>query len=138
MDLIAAAFILIFLLVSTLGWAIAYSRKSVEGAAVDDDLAHTRLWASAIPLGIILVLIAASFMALFSSHPVGGMASLRYALGMWPTEAGLVLCGVVSTIPSFRCLQAWRTSQWTLPVRVHMTGFLVALVLAIVILLLAG
>ena len=138
MDLIVAALLLIFLLASTLGWAVVYSRQSLSSNVVDDDLARTRLWASAVPLGVILVLIAASFLALFSSHPIGGMESLRYALGIWPTVAGLVLCGVVSLVPCVRCVRAWRSSSWTTPARIHMSGFLVALVLVNVLLLSAG
>jgi len=138
MDLIAAALILIFLLASTLGWALVYSRRAVNGDAMDDDLARARLWASAVPLGVILVLIAASFLALFSSHPIGGVASLRYALGMWPTVVGLAFCGAVSLVPCAKCFRAWRTSSWTKSARVHMSVFLVALVTAIILLLAAG
>ena len=85
MELIAAALLLIFLLASTLGWAVIYSRRSVDENILDSDLARTRLWASAVPLGVILVLIAASFMALFTGHLTGGIDRLRYGLGMWPT-----------------------------------------------------
>jgi hypothetical protein len=138
MDLIAAALLLIFLLASTLGWAIVYSRQSLNGNTVDDDLARTRLWASAVPLGVILVLIAASFLALFSSHPIGGVESLRYALGMWPTVVGLALCGVVSLVPCATCFRAWRTSSWTTASRVHMSVFIVALAAVIALLLSAG
>jgi len=138
MDLIAAALLLIILLASTLGWAIVYSRRAVDGDAMDDDLARTRLWASAVSLGVILVLIGASFLALFSSHSIGGVESLRYALGMWPTVVGLVLCGALSVVPLFACFRAWRRSSWTTATRVHMSAFLVALVAAIALLLLAG
>jgi hypothetical protein len=138
MDLIAAALLLIILLASTLGWAIVYSRRAVDGDAMDDDLARTRLWASAVSLGVILVLIGASFLALFSSHSIGGVESLRYALGMWPTEVGLALCGVVSLVLCARYFRAWRRSSWTTATRVHMSAFLVALVAAIALLLLAG
>ena len=135
MDLIAAALLLIFLLASTLGWAIVYSRRAVGDDAVDDDLASTRLWASAVPLGVILVLIATSFLALFSSHPIGGVESLRYALGMWPTVVGLVLCGALSVVPLFACFRAWRRSSWKTATRVHMSVFLLALLTVIVLLL---
>ena len=138
MDLIMAALLLIFLLGSTLGWAVVYSRHTISGNALDDDLARTRLWASAVPLGVILVLIAASFIALFQSHPIGGMESLRYALGMWPTVAGVLLCGAASLVPVASCVRAWRSSRWTQSARLHMSGFLAALVAAIVLLLLAG
>ena len=138
MDLIAAALLLIFLLASTLGWAVVYSRQSPSGNVVDDDLARTRLWASAVPLGVILVLIAASFMALFRAHPIGGIESLRYALGMWPAVAGLVLCGAAALVPSVKCVRAWRSSSWDTSARLHMSGFLVALLVAIVLLLVAG
>jgi hypothetical protein len=138
MDLIAAALLLIFLLASTLGWAVVYSRQSLSGNVMDDDLARTRLWASAVPLGVILVLIAASFMALFHSHPIGGIESLRYALGMRPTVAGLILCGAGSLVPGVKCVRAWRSSNWATSARLHMSGFLLALVLAIALLLMAG
>ena len=138
MDLIAAALLLVFLLASTLGWAIVYSRRSVDGHAVDEGLARTRLWASAVPLGIIVVLIAASFLAVFSAHPISGIQRLRYALGMWPTVVGLVLCAIAAVIPCVSCIRAWRTSGWTAATRVHISVFLVVLVLVIIILLSAG
>ena len=138
MDLIAAALLLIFLLASTLGWAIVYSRQSVSGNVVEDDLARTRLWASAVPLGVILVLIAASFMAVFSTGETGGTESLRQALGRWPTVVGLVLFGAISFVPCAKCVRAWRNSSWTTSTRVHMSVYLGALVLVIVLLLLAG
>jgi hypothetical protein len=138
MELLVAALLLIFLLASTLGWAVVYSRQSLGGSAVDDDLARTRLWASAVPLGVILVLIAASLMALFRSHPIGGIESLRFALGMRPTVVGLVVCGAAALVPSVKCVRAWRSSNWATSVRLHMSGFLLALVVAIALLLRAG
>jgi len=138
MDLIAAALLLIFLLASTLGWAVIYSRRAVDENTLDDDLARTRLWASAVPLLLILLLIAVSFMALFSAHPLAGMDRLRYALGMWPTAVGLALCVIASIVPCARCVRAWRDSRWTTAARLHMSVFVLALMLVLVLLLRAG
>ena len=138
MDLIAAALLLIFLLASTLGWAVIYSRRTVDENALDDDLARTRLWASAVPLLLILLLIAVSFIALFSSMDTEGTDTLRWALGTLPARAGLVLCVVGSAVPVVRSARAWSDGRWTLAAKVHMSGFLVALLAAIALLLMAG
>jgi len=138
MDLIFAAFLLIFLLVSTLGWAVVYSRRPDHVDGSGKDLAYARLWASAIPLAVVLVLIAASFTAFFASDDAGGVERIRSAVGAVPVRIALVICGVATMVPFAACVKAWRDSRWTLPVRVHMSVYLVALIALLGLLLLAG
>jgi len=138
MDLIFASLLLIFLMASTLGWALVYSRRPDHVDGSGKDLAYARLWASAIPLAVVLVLIAASFTALFASDDAGGVERIRSAVDAVPVRIALLMCAVATLVPCAACAKAWQDSRWTLPVRVHMSVYLVALAALLGLLLLAG
>ena len=120
--------LLAFLLVSTLVWALRAVRSAGQGGAVADSLSAARLRAAAVPFAVVLVLIVASIIALFSPGE-SGVARLLGALGSTPVRAGLAVCAVAALVPAYRSVRAWLKGEWRLGERVHYSAFVVALLL---------
>ena len=128
--LLAAGGLLGFLLVSTLAWALQAVRGTRQGGAAADSLSAARLWAAAVPLAVVLVLIVASILALLSPGE-SGMARLLEALGSTPVRLGLVLCAVAALAPGFLCVRAWLRREWRFAERLHYSVFVAALLLSL-------
>jgi len=126
-----------FLLVSTLVWALQAAHGAGQGGAVGDSLSAARLWAAAVPFAVVLVLVVASILALFSPGEPG-MARLLGALGSTPVRLGLVVCAVAAVAPGCRCVRAWLKRDWRFGERLHYSVFVAALLLSLGMLLVVG
>jgi hypothetical protein len=135
--LLAVGGLLGFLLLSTLVWALQAARGAGQRGAAADSLSAARLWAAAVPLAVVLVLVVASILALFSPGE-SGMARLLGALGSTPVRLGLVVCAAAALAPGYRCVQAWLEGDWRFGERLHYSVFVAALVLSLGMLLVVG
>ncbi len=135
--LLAVGGLLAFLLVSTLVWALRAARGAGQGGAAADSLSAARLRAAAVPFAVILVLIAASILALFSPGE-SGFARLFGALGSTPVRAGLAVCAVAALVPAYRCVRAWLKGEWRFGERLHYSVFVAALFLTLALLFALG
>ena len=135
--LLAAGGLLGFLVASTLVWALQAARGIGQEGAAADSLLQARLWAAAVPLVAVLVLVVASVMALFSPGE-SGMARLLEALGSTPARLGLVVCAVAALAPSYLCVRAWSKGDWRFGERLHHSLFVVGLLLSLGILYSVG
>ena len=135
--LLVAGGLLAFLLVSTLVWALQAVRSAVQGKTAADSLSAARLRAAAVPFAVILVLVVASILALFSSGE-SGVARLLEALGSTPVRAGLAVCVVAALVPAYRCVRAWLKGDWRLGERLHYSAFVLALFLTVGLLFAMG
>lgn len=137
LTLLVAGGLLGFLLVSTLVWALQAARGAGQQGAAADGLSTARLWAAAIPFAVVLVLVVASILALFSPGE-SGVARLLEALGSLPVRLGLVVCTVAALLPGYLCVRAWLKGDWRFGDKLHYSVFVVALLLSLGMLLAMG
>ena len=128
--LLVVGSLLAFLLVSTLVWALQAARGAGERESVSEGLSKARLRAAAVPFAVILVLVVASIMALFSSGE-SGFVRLFGAIGSTPIRAGLAVCAVAALVPAGLCVRAWLRREWRFGERLHYSVFVAALLLSL-------
>ena len=126
-----------FLVVSTLVWALQAARGIGQEGAAADSLLRARLWAAAVPLAVVLVLVVASVVALFSPGESGGVRLLE-ALGSMLVRLGLVVCAVAALAPGYLCVRAWLKGDWRFGERLHYSIFVAALFLTLGLLFAMG
>ncbi len=131
--LIAAGLLLLLLFGSTLWWAYA-SLVRMDSETRVTGLARARLWASVLPLTLVVLVAAAAVTGLFA-HGNSGTGRLIEAMASPAITAGLVLCGVAGAYPACLSVRIWVASSGRARERLHLSLHLVAMYAAIVMLL---
>jgi len=136
LNIVAAVLLLVMLSVSTLVWAVRYAALKRPFDRSDRLIDRARLAAAALPLGIMLLLITVSGVALFSGEG-HGTERLLSALASRPARFALLLFSVMTTVPVYLCGLVWYRREADRGTRLHFSAH-VALLCALVGVLLAA
>jgi len=132
-NLVAAAAFLGLLFASTSVWAFSQAR-GMEGGQPFGDMVRARLWAAAMGFALVVVLVVASGMALFTAG-TSGIERLVDAVSSLVVVAGLLLCAVVAVYPAYLCARIWHTESGRVVERLHLTLHMVVVYAVILVLL---
>jgi len=133
-NLLAAVVLLVLQFVSTSAWALSQVR-SLGGREPERDIAKARLWAGAASFGLLVVLIVAVGVALFTAGGTG-LERITMALMSPAIIVGLAVCGIAALYPARLSVRIWRSQAGRRLAKVHLSLH-VAAVYAVIIILLA-
>jgi hypothetical protein len=133
-NLVAAAVLIGLLFVSTMLWAVTQVRSAGE-EQVAPQVMKARMWAAATPLVLLMVLVTASGIALFSER-TSPLERLVTAATSPVVAVSLGLVAVLALYPTYLCRRAGRSAGTRPQERLHMALHMV-MVYAVVLVLLA-
>ena len=129
LSIVVVVLILVMLFASTLIWAARYAAGKSPIDRSSRLIDRARLSATAVPLGLMLLLIAVSAVALVAGYGQGS-ERLFSALASRPARLALLLCAMATTVPVYYCGLIWYKGAASLGARLHLfahVGLLCAL-----------
>lgn len=136
LSIVLAMALLTLLFASTLVWATRYAARTAN-EGLPGLMDRARLWASAVPFTVILVLIAVSGTALLAEQG-RGLDRFLSALASGPARLGLLLCVLASLVPACLCGRIWQQREASPGARLHLTAHVAGLCVLVGVLLAAS